>query len=230
MAQKTNPISLKLGKYQVWDSISQNYGKTYIYYSKVLHNHLQFLIYLNRIFFYNFVLSYTEWFILKQKVYLNIYYSDTTFSESLQFFKMQKEIQKVIPKFLLLKSCVRFYLRISISSISMFLMFYTQYLLKKDIALLKIMNSMYKILNSCLNLVKVSYSKNGPIRIKLIGFKIRLAGRFDNSRNQMAKVSKLSLGQLSLTSLNYYMEYSKKDIFTKFGTCGLQIWLFYEKC
>jgi|GEM_PF-5891287 len=90
------------------------------------------------------------------------------------------------------------------------------------------MQNVNKVLNLCLNLNKISYFKKGPFRIKLIGFKIRLAGRFDNSRNQMAKITKYNSGSLSLSTLKNKVEYSKNEIFTKFGTCGFQIWLFYK--
>ena len=66
------------------------------------------------------------------------------------------------------------------------------------------------------------YFKFGLIKTELIGFKIRLVGRFDGS-NQMAKCFDQTVGTLSLTNLSIFVEYSNTEIHTKLGTCGVQI-------
>lgn len=229
MAQKINPISFRLGKFQVWGLILQNYGKTCKFYSQILHKQLKVFRYLNRVFYFNNLsLNYIEWSITKNKIYLNIYGSHLLNVKFFNFTDFQKEILLTTSQLLFLPIYPRFYFKTAWYSVSDLLVFYICYLTKQDHSLHKIINNVEKILNSSLNLVKISYFKNGPTKMKLIGFKIRLAGRFENTRNQMAKVTKSSLGLQSLTSLQYYTEYSNKEIFTKFGTCGLQIWLFYK--
>ena len=210
MAQKTNPISLRLGKNQVWGSSLQNYGKTKTINFKFFHIQLHILKYLNRIsYFNNLSLNRIEWSVSKNRIYLNIYSSHIVSSENFNFHKYKKEILETINQFIFLNIFIRFYFKKSWYSISELIFFYIQYLIKKDFSLKKIIVNINKIFKNCLNLEKISYLKDGPTKLKLVGFKIRLAGRFENSRNQMAKVTKCSSGLLSLTSLQYYTEYVK---------------------
>lgn len=74
-----------------------------------------------------------------------------------------------------------------------------------------------------MNSYKFSYFKYGFKKVYLKGFKIRLSGRFEGSKTQMAKSVEYTIGSLPLTCLNSYVEFKKKELFTKSGICGLQI-------
>lgn len=86
----------------------------------------------------------------------------------------------------------------------------------------KILGNLCRLLKVYLNSSRISYFKFGLFKTKLIGFKIRLVGRFDGS-DQMAKCFEQTVGILSLTNLSSFVEYSNEEIYTKLGTCGVQV-------
>jgi ribosomal protein S3 len=104
---------------------------------------------------------------------------------------------------------------------------YILYNRKKNFSLKKILKRVTFILNSRLNSKKIVYNTKGPIFLKLKGFKIKISGRFDNTRNQMSKTLSNSGGNLPLSKLNSYIEYHNSKIYTNSGLNNLQVWLFY---
>ena len=91
----------------------------------------------------------------------------------------------------------------------------------------KILQLVYKTLKSRSNSVQIKYTINGLKIAELKGFKIEISGCFESSRSQMAKTIKCNFGTIPLTKLNGYIDYSSSTFFTKFGSCGLKVWLFY---
>nr|YP_009295519.1 ribosomal protein S3 [Mastocarpus papillatus]AOL58003.1 ribosomal protein S3 [Mastocarpus papillatus] len=228
MAQKINPTSFRLGTTQVWDSTLQNYGKPLNVYSTILHKQLQIQKLLPRYFLLNdFLLNYQEWKIRQNKVLLSIYYSPLTYSQKVQSPKFLKFLPKLLKKSILIEPTIRFYLKLQWSLTPNLIIWYSWHLLDKKTAPKKVILNLCKLLKSYLNFTRVSYFKLGLIETKLIGFKIKLSGKIDSS-NQMAKSLEQTLGRLSLTSLSGIVEYSNKEIYTKSGTCGVQVWLFYS--
>lgn len=229
MAQKINPISFRLGISQVWDSTLQLYGKSYLNYFLIFHKYLQIRNILNRIFLKNnLIIDFQEWKIYKNKISLNIYYSHLFNSKQINHLNCFNKVSKTILEWFSIISSIHFYLKAQKTSTTKILIAYTHYLLEQNISAKKIIWNLCKFLETNKKIEKISYFKFGIFKLHLKGFKIRLSGRFDNSKNQMSKNIEQTVGSLPLTCLKSSVEYINKEIYTKSGICGLQIWLFYE--
>nr|WCH57847.1 ribosomal protein S3 [Caulacanthus ustulatus] len=225
MAQKINPLSFRIGTIQLWNSYIQIYGKLKQPFLLILHKYLKSYTYLSRASNYiGFLIDYQEWKISKSIIKVNLYYQ--CFPQILikrnfqQFFLLHKTL-------FLTKVSVRFYLRSSWSLSNKLIESYFQYLLDANISPNKIMLILRKFLVVCLNSKKIAFFKYGIVNLKLSGFKLRISGRFEDSKSQMAKSVEETSGHLPLTSVKNYVIYSNNHIYTKSGVCGLKIWLFY---
>ena len=78
-----------------------------------------------------------------------------------------------------------------------------------------------------LNSAKILTSKTGLKVLKFKGFKLKLSGRFEESKNQMSKTLEQTSGSISLLSTSSYIEFSTLNINSKLGVCNIKIWLFY---
>lgn len=235
MAQKINPVSFRLGTIQVWSNFFQNYGNYFNPYSLILHRQLQVTDYLNRFFSTrNFIFDQSDWVFSNDKFFLNIQYVqktkdvDKTNFSTLDSSELLKVTTKTTSQWFGIPVSIRLYEKNQWLGTSNLLINYVYFSAKQGNSFKKIIQNICKMLTTHLNTIKISYSTKGVVRLSLKGFKIQLAGRFDNSRNQMAKLMKQSIGSLPLTRLESYVEYSHKEFYTKHGVCGLQIWLFYE--
>nr|YP_010204201.1 ribosomal protein S3 [Ahnfeltia fastigiata]UAT97936.1 ribosomal protein S3 [Ahnfeltia fastigiata] len=235
MAQKINPVSFRLGTIQVWSNFSQNYGNYFNPYSQILHRQLQVTDYINRFFSTrNFIFDQNDWVFFNDKIFLNIQYAqktkdaDKTNFSTLDSSELLKVATRTISQWFGIPVSIRLYEKNQWLGTSNLLINYVYFSAKQGNSFKKIIQNICKMLTTHLNTIKISYSTKGVVRLSLKGFKIQLAGRFDNSRNQMAKLMKQSIGSLPLTCLESYVEYSHKEFHTKHGVCGLQIWLFYE--
>nr|YP_009317601.1 ribosomal protein S3 [Pterocladia mexicana]AOX49053.1 ribosomal protein S3 [Pterocladia mexicana] len=223
MAQKTNPNALRLGSTQVWETTIQNYGKKSSIYSFSLIKH--FLA--NKLALFHFqpvkkdmVLS--KRFTIHHKwIGLNLKCSDKR-------SQLSKEFEKSLSLIYSKKVKIKNFHMIETYVTAEFLTSYVEYLFTKNFSLKKISLNVFIFLKTCLNMEKIIYSNNTILILNLIGFKIKISGRFDNSRNQMAKSYEQSFGSLSLVRLENYVEFYNKSIFTKLGVCGFQVWLFYK--
>lgn len=229
MAQKVNPTGFRLGTAKVWKSFIQIHGTSFNIYRTVLREYFQIQSVLFRLFHKNnFILDSQEMKIGNDIVFLNIYYLNSPSRQKLKKVKFFSNIWLIINQLFKLKVSVRFYLKPELRSTATLVTAYTKYLLEHSTMPMKVLLNICKLLDNNLNSKKISYSKSGIIRMTLKGFKIKLSGRLDGSKSQMAKSIEQSLGTLSLTSLKSYVEYKNEKIYTKSGICGLQIWLFYE--
>nr|AHX02542.1 ribosomal protein S3 [Sebdenia flabellata] len=226
MTQKINPISLRLGITQVWDSILQNYGKLNKNYSLILHKQIQFYKFLMQLLNSSKLLvSQKELQFKNNYVLVNLYY----LNENLPISSLDlTKISKIIFQWFFVRVVLRLYLKYKLYSSINLVFNYTKYLLEQGELPTKILWNLCRFLEVHLNANKVFNSVKGPIRVNLKGFKIRLAGRLDGSKNQMAKTIEQKVGSLPLASLKSYVEFLNTEIHTKLGTCGLQIWLFYS--
>nr|YP_009541989.1 ribosomal protein S3 [Neogoniolithon spectabile]AYR06659.1 ribosomal protein S3 [Neogoniolithon spectabile] len=77
------------------------------------------------------------------------------------------------------------------------------------------------------NHFKIIHTSKGLKRVGLIGYKIQIKGCYEASVNQMSKTSYSMWGRRPANTLNNHIEYSKGTLFTKYGSCGIKIWLFY---
>lgn len=232
MAQKINPISFRLGVIQVWKSTLQTYGKSFKQYSKIFQKYSQIQKLLNKVFYKSdFLLNHQEWKIFNNKIHLSIFYTKLVKSKykKMKYKKFYKTMSIILKQWFSLDIIAHLYLNLEVTkpTTTLFIL-YTQNLLLQNKAPKKILWNLCKILENYLNVVKISFFKSGPLKIILKGFKIRLTGRIEGSKNQMAKSIEQSVGSLTLAKINSYVEYESKDLYTKSGICGIQIWLFYE--
>ena len=228
MAQKINPISLRLGLTQVWDSTLQNYGKLYSNYTVILHKQLQIYQLLTQLFkLNNFILGTKQFNNSENSIKLTIFYSDLIYHPTLN-----KNTSTNLLKSLLAwhgnGALIRFYSKPKWFSTTNLIFNYTWFLLKQNVSFNKIFWNLCRTLKTQIKSRKILYSTCGPIIGELQGFRICLSGRFDNSRNQMAKTIKYKVGSLPLTNLQSYVEFTNSEVYTKLGTCGVQLWLFYK--
>nr|NP_062480.1 ribosomal protein S3 [Chondrus crispus]P48938.1 RecName: Full=Small ribosomal subunit protein uS3m; AltName: Full=Ribosomal protein S3, mitochondrial [Chondrus crispus]CAA87601.1 ribosomal protein S3 [Chondrus crispus] len=226
MAQKINPISFRLGTTQVWNSTLQIYGKSFKNYFSIVNNQLNLQNFIIRYVKLNgFQINYYEWKMHKNKTFLSIYFSPSFNNGKLNLTNF-KQLSNLLSNWCSNKFIFHFYLNSKWSLTSNFLTLYTKYLVEQKLGPKKIIVILCNFLQDQLNSSKVMHFKFGFIETKLVGFKIRLVGRFDSS-NQMAKSFDQTIGTLSLTNLSSFVEYSNIEIHTKLGTCGVQVWLFF---
>lgn len=228
MAQKINPVSFRLGISQVWNTSLQIFGKSFKQYFLVLQKYLQIQRILTRILIKNnLVLDHQEWRFYNNRIFLNIWYSHFKNEKRTKTISFRRII-KLVKQWFSVQLIVYFYLKSNSVITPNLLILYTHYLFNQNLSSKKILWNIAKILEVYLNEEKISWFKSGILKTRLKGFKIRLSGRIDSSRNQMARSIEQINGSLSLTSLKNYVEYKNEKICTKSGICGLQIWLFYE--
>nr|QJH88461.1 ribosomal protein S3 [Pterocladia lucida] len=223
MAQKANPIGLRLGLIQVWGTKIQNYNRKNKLYSFFLRK--QFLIanYLveEPIKLKSQILAknYFTWYY--RNLYLNSKYTDFTPGS-------KQELSRKLDLFLPFTVKMKYFNINKFLLTSDFIASYAEHLFNQNITLKKIISSLVIFLNTQLGLKKVTFLNKGITNVQFIGFKVRISGRFDNSRNQMSKNYVQGFGSLSLICLNNYVEFYNKSIFTKLGVCSFQVWLFYK--
>ena len=229
MAQKINPLSFRLGQFQVWKSFIQFYGKSFNQYTFIFHKYFQIQYLLIKLFLKSgLILDYQESKISKNRVFFNLYYFKTPRSKKIIDKTFFQKISKIIKRWFWMEAIIYFYFKPKVKSTTSLIIFFTKHLLVQNITTKRILWSLCKLLEIHLNSKKISSFKNGFMEVSLKGFRICLSGRIDGSKNQMAKSMEQSIGSLSLNSIHNYIEYKSERIYTKSGLCGLQIWLFYE--
>nr|YP_010947455.1 30S ribosomal protein S3 [Mimica arnoldii]WGO62541.1 30S ribosomal protein S3 [Mimica arnoldii] len=230
MAQKINPVSFRLGIIQIWDSSIQFYGKSYFIYSFLLFKYLEANKLIKRVLnSKGFSLNSQDWKIGKSKTRLSIHYS------SLISNKINIPIFKVIPNVLNNWLSKKFILALYFNKVedslsNNLIVKYAQHLINLNTPSKKVIWNISRFIKTHLSCEKIIFYKKGILKIKLRGFKISLTGRLESSKTQMAKNIQYSEGNLPLNTLKNYIGYSNNILYTKNGSCGLKIWLFYEFC
>lgn len=92
----------------------------------------------------------------------------------------------------------------------------------------KIFNFLVYFLKSNLNSLLISTSKNGLNKKTLSGFKIQLRGRFESTKNSMAKKINLKFGKTNSTNLINHIVFYEHIFYSKLGLSSLKVWLFYN--
>nr|YP_010199611.1 ribosomal protein S3 [Gracilaria cervicornis]UAD89469.1 ribosomal protein S3 [Gracilaria cervicornis] len=229
MTRKVNPISLKLGLTQVWDFTIQNYNKLNYCYALSFLKQLQIENIVNKILKVNkFLINDKEFWYFNNKLFLNIYIVEVFFNQGDKYLFLIQKLSKLVFSWFSLKIYLRIYKRIYWITTSNLILGYASYLFQQNKNPNKILWQLSIFLNKHLYHNKIVYSTKGIRLVYLKGFKIKLVGRFDNTKSQMAKSIHQSSGSLSLVSLQNQVEFVQKNLYTKLGSCGLQIWLFYE--
>nr|YP_004062184.1 ribosomal protein S3 [Gracilariophila oryzoides]ADR03200.1 ribosomal protein S3 [Gracilariophila oryzoides] len=229
MAKKINPISLRLGLTQVWDFTLQSYGKLISWHILLLLKQLQLKKVVAQIFNLNkFLVGEQEFWYYHNKLFLNIYFTDHIVKNQKKYSFIFKKIALLIFEWFSLKVQLRIFRKTNWITTPNLLINYATYLLKQHKNPNKVLWQLCQFLEKNLNYTKIVHSSCGIHLVNLKGFKIRLVGRSDNTKTQMSKSIQQGFGSLSLMSLKSRVEFANTELYTKLGSCGLQIWLFYE--
>lgn len=227
MSQKINPTNNKLGVLQVWNYRFQKYGKTFRNYKKFLRPKNYSFLFLKQFLYQNNLLIE------------NVEFSKSTHQFLIKIFIFRLTQVPIRLKFQFclkvisywLKCPVKFliYQKNSLSSSSLLINNYIFYLFfVRTNSIKQIFQQIFQLLEKQSNKIIFIYTIKGIQLIKFKGFKLEVTGCFESSRNQMSKTLKYNLGSVPLTRLNGYVDYSNNHFFTKFGSCGIKLWLFYE--
>nr|WFG74044.1 30S ribosomal protein S3 [Cavernulicola chilensis] len=63
----------------------------------------------------------------------------------------------------------------------------------------------------------------------LKGIRICCAGRLSGASSTMSHKKIQSMGPIPIQSFHKYIDYAHDEAHTKYGVCGIKVWLFYEK-
>lgn len=229
MSKKINPISFRLGLFQVWDFNLQKYGKNFDIYATLLYKTFQLYDYLDVLTeLKDSNINLNEITLKKNKNIINISY---LYKKELVFkniINLKKEISNNSLFLFNSPIFIHLYKESSYVNSANLISNYIVFSLDSKNTLKKVLLNTYKMLSSSFFTKKVSFTKEGLTRFQLQGFKIKISGCFSSSKTQLAKTVQYNFGSLNLTKLCSYIEYSTKNIYTKYGTCGLQIWLIYK--
>ena len=227
MSQKTHSLSNKIGIIRTWNLTFSKYGKNFKSYNKFLYNYKYIFKYIN-------CLCQKEHLLLEKinvikcfnQININLFISSL---QNSSIINIKKSLLRTI-LFWINSSCIlSIYKNVNYGSSAFLLNNYINYLfLQKTNSPKKVLQLIYKVVKSQVKITQFKYTIYGIKKLKLKGFKIQISGCFEASRSQMSKVIKCNFGQIPLMKLNGYIDYSSNTFFTKFGSCGLKIWLFYE--
>lgn len=227
MAQKINPINNKLNIIKLNHYEFNKYGYSFNNYIKHIHSR-------------NYVFNFINRFCLKYNLFLETINIVQTSSRILIFidilnlknttnFKIRRFFLETISIWLKFPILFYFYKNIKFGNSSLLIVNYINHLKKKKAnSPKKILQLIYNILKKQSKITKVTYTIQGIKLINLRGFKLEISGCFDSTRSQMAKKLKCNFGRVPLTKLKGYTDYSSYTFFTKSGSHGLKVWLFYE--
>ena len=227
MSQKINSISNKLGISRLWNFEFFKYGSKFQSYTKFVSSN-------------NCIFNYLNCFCLKHDLLIeNISTISKNFETRINVFVNPLKVSQGPQNFFLLSNVILkwintslklyFYNSFNLINSSFLISNYINYLIiQKGNTPKKVLLFVYKILKDQKEKNQIKYTTQGIKLLELKGFKIEISGCFESSRSQMSKTIKCNLGSNPLTKLNGYVDYSKITFFTKFGSCGLKIWLFYK--
>nr|AYR06608.1 ribosomal protein S3 [Renouxia sp.] len=232
MAQKINPLSFRLGALQLWTDTLQKYGKIFTPYVLINYQKKQ----INNVFIHylrskELILDDTKVIIINHRVTVNIVCLELKKNSLTERKKLilAEELRKILSQWFNSLVFINFYFKKNWLSSAALTSNYIIILIDRKInTFKKTLQDNFRVLKNCVGIKKVVYYRKGVATLILKGVKIYLSGCFDISRTQMSKTIKYNFGLLSLTKVNSYIEYSYKEIFTKYGVCSLRVWFFYE--
>nr|AHX02421.1 ribosomal protein S3 [Ceramium japonicum] len=227
MSQKINPTSLRIGQQFSWNITFQNYGKSLM---QLMHYHSNFFFFLfltQKLKNQNLLLANPKFCVFPSKfritkiaVRLN---SANKYENDIKFLLSLPSLLYWLPK----NSVLIIFLSSSFCSAQILASYFT-FLLEKNIIFRRAVTILVNFLETQIKKQKIVYLKFGLKKIKLKGFKIKLSGRFENTKNQMTKKLEYNIGSLSLLSISSYVEFCSLNIYSKLGVCNFKIWLFYS--
>jgi hypothetical protein len=227
MSQKINPINNKLGVLRVWNYNFQKYGKTFKGYNKSIRPKNYSSIYLNRVIQQNnSIIESIEFLQSSHHVSIKLF----IFKLNVKDFKLKiQECLNVISYWIKCPIKILVYQKNTLMNSSFLINNYIFYLFFiRSTPIKQILQLLYSILKKQSSQTVLLYTTKGIQLAKFKGFKIEVTGCFESSRSQMSKTLKCNFGSITLTKLNGYVNYSNEHFFTKFGSCGIKLWLFYD--
>ncbi len=227
MSQKINSVSNKLGITKLWNFEFFTYGQNFKSYTKFISFRSYIFNYLNCFCLNHNLLIESINIIQKNfEIGINIFISSLKKSQEI---KLNNFSLSIISKWINAPLKLYFYNSFNITNSSLLINNYINYLItQRDTTPKKVLLFIYKILKDQKKNKLIKYTIQGIRILELKGFKIEISGCFESSRSQMSKIIKCNFGIVSLTKLNSYVDYSNVVFFTKFGSCGLKVWLFYK--
>ena len=229
MSRKINPISFRLGVLQLCKFSSQKYGKSFLAYSDTLYNNFyvyEYLCLLLKVNNLNF--DIIEIKLRNRNVIIYLNYSSSNYLQKLDMLELERSLSKVFSFWFKIPIFISLYEKANYMNSANLIANYVSFSLSHKNKFKNILSNVYKILILHLNKEKIVFSKTGLLNLCLKGFKFVLTGCFMDSRAQMSKTIKCNFGSLSLTKLGNYVEYSVKEIHTKYGICSFQVWLIFK--
>ena len=227
MSQKTNSISNKLNLIKISNYEFYKYGRNFKSYIKFIGFRKYVFKYISRFCLkYNLLLENVNITQISSKTFMFIHILNLKNKTN---FKIKKHFHYIISNWLRVPVLLYFYKNTEFGNSSFLLINYISYLFqKRDNPPKKTIQLVYDSLKLQSGTTKVEYTINGIRVVKLKGFKLEVSGCFDSARSLMAKKLKCNFGRVPLTQLKGYIDYSAHTFFTKSGSCGFKIWLFYE--
>lgn len=94
-------------------------------------------------------------------------------------------------------------------------------------------------LRGCLKQVMNEFSKSQHLLVvrsnlyqsnyySLKGLKVLCSGRLRGVRSRISTKESIFVGSILLHSYHKYINYALEEAYTKYGMCGIKVWLFYE--
>nr|YP_009317509.1 ribosomal protein S3 [Gelidium isabelae]AOX48961.1 ribosomal protein S3 [Gelidium isabelae] len=231
MAQKTNPIGLRLGTNQVWDLIVQKYGKKQKSYLNFLKKQFLFNHFFTQHTEFKNVGLFVQKYLIAKYTSNNIdfiYNTNLFLPSSILPKKLMRKTQLVLENTFEVEANIKLFCNDNSILTANLLTAYVSHLFEQNFTLKKIVFNLISFLKYQLGARKIVYLKNAAQELELIGFKVKISGRFENTRNRMAKTYEQNMGFLSLTCLKSIIEFHNQVIYTKLGTCSFQVWLIYK--
>nr|YP_011017774.1 ribosomal protein S3 [Pseudoceramium inkyui]WQF69620.1 ribosomal protein S3 [Pseudoceramium inkyui] len=220
MAQKINPTSIKLGQQIPWSITHQGYGKSLWNLS------YYYFLMLNLSFFCTQSQNIAKYFnvcITSKTSVVTVNLISNNFNQVLVKQQVNSTVSNAFknPTF-------QYFSVVSYLNFAVNISFFFKFLIEQKVMFRKAALILSKLLNLQLGKTKIVYLKFGVKKIKLQGFKFCLSGRFENSKNQMAKKIEYFQGSLSLISIKSETEFFTLNIYSKLGVCNFKVWLFYN--
>lgn len=222
MPRKVNNNSVKLGLIKLWPIKLQKYGNNFSSYTYFFYNYKKIFSFIIRIFNLKILFLNKIEFLHVNHKFLIILHTNN----------YKKEINNLILNYFSWFCFseifnIRFF--INKSNILDVIFLYIHYLFYQlDYSVKKILIILTTLLKKKINSEIIVLCKNGPNRLILKGFKIKLNGRLENQKNQMSKSLTIKIGTLTLSKLNSYSDYKNLNLNTKLGVCNFKLWMFYE--
>nr|YP_009040908.1 ribosomal protein S3 [Neopyropia fucicola]AIB08128.1 ribosomal protein S3 [Neopyropia fucicola] len=218
MGQKVNPRGFRIGVNDIWNIESQCYGKGFKNQKKIYIKALPVINCLNNHFESKaFIKGNVQSKINDNRWEYNVQYVPSLAKQDcsvLTFEISDIELKKYNATFWYQNGAL--------------LCGFIKSALKKGLAFRKIINIIKMLFFNKKKHQIVLKTASGIQFYEFTGIKIKYAGRFGGSRSRMSSSIVFRLGAVSLQKLETYIEFFETPLYTKQGSCNLQVWMAYK--